>query len=453
MDSETLIDYVWPLQTDGVETAGEGHEQLTPGGEWDEPLVGAEILDFWSPQSLDDYPICPNEEPEGAVQPDFNHKAKDVIEISDGIAPPGLLAVESLVPIYNGLKELKDEVANQLLDSLIDGSDAIDAFEDIDLDEFFEEINQSNNSQPRGRNVIQQKAVIQPQPIRCSAGAQHEAENAIQQQPCLPSPTPSSDSGVSSATSSFNGNAPFVQVSQYAALVSISAIEGSDEPAIGTEGSYLTIDPRPLDLTHCDLFGAQVIATGPEVKGECASSSADSRRSYDYSTSVSSMKIEEATATFEMGESDDTDATLSGLDSSAPAWSEEDEDEDMEEKPLLSSIASPTSIDQFHSYAQSPVNTGKSAKNVDGKGRGRGRRSAATVELKKTKKKEQNKTAAQRYRMKKKMESGCVFKEEQEELKRNRELKTNVEKLEWEIQYLKNLLAQVKKGGKESGDA
>ena len=335
-----------------------------------------------------------------------------------------------------------------------DGSDAIDAFEDIDLDEFFEEINQSNNSQPRGRNVIQQKAVIQPQPIRCSAGAQHEAENAIQQQSCLPSPTPSSDSGISSATSSFNGNAPFVQVSQYAALVSISAIEGSDEPAIETEGNFLTIDPRPLDLTHCDLFGAQVVATGPEVKGECASSSADSRRSYDCSTSVSSMKSEEAT--FEMGESDDTDATLSGLDSSAPLWSEEDEDEDMEEKPFPSTIASPTSIDQFHSYAQSPVNTGKSAKNVDGKGRGRGRRSvkgAATVELKKTKKKEQNKTAAQRYRMKKKMESGCVFKEEQEELKRNRELKTNVEKLEWEIQYLKNLLAQVKKGGKESGDA
>ena len=35
MDSETLIDYVWPLQTDGLETAEEGHEQLTPGGEWD----------------------------------------------------------------------------------------------------------------------------------------------------------------------------------------------------------------------------------------------------------------------------------------------------------------------------------------------------------------------------------------------------------------------------------
>jgi hypothetical protein len=74
-----------------------------------------------------------------------------------------------------------------------------------------------------------------------------------------------------------------------------------------------------------------------------------------------------------------------------------------------------------------------------------GRKNARSGVEKKERKKEQNRTAALRYRQKKKGEQ-CTVEEECDQLKaRNTELKDKVDSISREIKYLKNLMAEVYK--------
>jgi len=383
MDSETLIDCVWPLGTDGPETAGAGHELGAGGGEWDVPLVGADIVDVWSPQFLDQYPLCSGDEENPTAA-----QWSDDIETLNSTSSRGVLAVKDLNPLYATLKEWKDEVATDLLDSVLEGDGAFDPLEDIDLDEFFRDL---NSNKPISSRLI---------PDLTSPPTSSDAANTARE--CLPSPAPSCDSSVSSSSS----EAPAL------GLLTVTIGEGVVD---ASDGSYVTIDPRALQLAHFGLNGEDV---------------------------AMEQEREEALDSPTLASKADTGRMES--DSSFSFYASEGEGEEEEENKPFVSAQSP--VHHFHSYAQKPSSS-EAEGDGGGKRKGRKKRAAkneASAELRKTKKKEQNKNAAQRYRLKKKMETGSVFEEEKEEERRNKELKKNVEALENEIRILKNLMAEVK---------
>jgi len=388
MDSETLIDCVWPLGTDGPETAGAGHELGAGGGEWDVPLVGADIVDVWSPQFLDQYPLCSGDEENPTAA-----QWSDDIETLNSTSSRGVLTVKDLNPLYATLKEWKDEVATDLLDSVLEGDGAIDPLEDIDLDEFFRELNSSNKSVSSRVNSNQSS----PSTIIDAATTARE---------CLPSPAPSSDSSVSSSSS----DAPAL------GLLTVTIGEGVVD---ASDGSYVTIDPRALQLAHFGLNGEDV---------------------------AMEQGMEEALDSPPLASS--AESGMMECDSSFSYYASGGEGEEEEEEEHKHLVPAQSPVDHFHSYAQKPSSINAEGEGGGGsKGKGRKKRAAkseASVELRKTKKKEQNKNAAQRYRLKKKMETGSVFEEEKEEERRNKELKKNVEALENEIRILKNLMAEVK---------
>lgn len=80
---------------------------------------------------------------------------------------------------------------------------------------------------------------------------------------------------------------------------------------------------------------------------------------------------------------------------------------------------------------------------------------APKVVEKKLKKMEQNKTAATRYRQKKRVEQEQLSTELQDLEQRNRELAEKAESISREIQYLKDLMEEVRKHrrGKSSSGA
>lgn len=69
--------------------------------------------------------------------------------------------------------------------------------------------------------------------------------------------------------------------------------------------------------------------------------------------------------------------------------------------------------------------------------------------MKKERKREQNKTAALRYRMKKKSERGDFESQQKELEERNRELRSTVSGIEAEIHYLQRLWAEVQQAKTE----
>ena len=69
--------------------------------------------------------------------------------------------------------------------------------------------------------------------------------------------------------------------------------------------------------------------------------------------------------------------------------------------------------------------------------------------MKKERKREQNKTAALRYRMKKKNERGDFESQQKELEERNRELRSTVSGIEAEIRYLKRLWTEVQQAKTE----
>jgi len=404
MDSETLIEDVWPLGTDGPETQAAAALDLGIGGgaEWDVPLVGADIVDVWTPQQFLDEcpPILGCEEHLTMGQGEMAPDESQPIQLLDAVSPQCLSTAQEIHPLYAALKEWKDEVANDLLESFFECGGAIDPLEDIDLDEFFSDLNSTNKS-------IQHRSPLPPAP---PPPPRDEADEKTRE--ALPSPAPSYDSGVSSASSSSSA------CGAAAAPECLSFIVGENHLE---NGGYVTIDPAALQLMHVDFVGAE--ETTMALGQEWTTISMDLAQL----TPVDEDVVEEE----EEGEEEDEGR---------------DQDEEDEEDSLQGMISSaPSPVYHFHSYAQQPIEVTEGEK---GKGKGRRKRPAkteATMELKKTKKKEQNKTAAQRYRMKKKMEKGSVFMEEQEEEKRNKELKAKVDALEKEISYLKDLMAEVKR--------
>jgi cyclic AMP-dependent transcription factor ATF-4 len=70
-------------------------------------------------------------------------------------------------------------------------------------------------------------------------------------------------------------------------------------------------------------------------------------------------------------------------------------------------------------------------------------RQSACHQVKKERKRDQNKTAATRYRLKKRSEADVLSKEESLLLERNTELKSSVDKLANEIGYLKGLMREI----------
>ena len=80
------------------------------------------------------------------------------------------------------------------------------------------------------------------------------------------------------------------------------------------------------------------------------------------------------------------------------------------------------------------------------KGRGRKRANTST---KKERKREQNKTAALRYRMKKKFEMVDFVSQEKKLEGKNAELKATVSSMEAEIDYLKRLWADMEQANRQ----
>jgi len=72
-----------------------------------------------------------------------------------------------------------------------------------------------------------------------------------------------------------------------------------------------------------------------------------------------------------------------------------------------------------------------------------GRKSKYTAQDRRERKKAQNRSAAERYRMKKKMQEGCVTEEEQKYMDANQDLRTEVTKLEAEVSCLKKLMKEM----------
>jgi len=407
------------------------------------PLVGADIVDVWTPQPFFDEcpPIHGCEEYLTSAQGGID--GSQPVQLPDTASLQGLSAAKEINPLYAALKEWKDEVANDLLESVFNCGGSMDPLEDIDLDEFFSDLTTTNNSLPRGP-----LSPLPPPPSSRDEAVDEKTREG------MPSPAPSCDSGVSSALSSGAScslpsptGATFVPPS-FGANSAPSPTGGALAPEFITlaqgpfeEGvSYVTIDPGALQLMHVDLLGAVEESTAlgeewTESKEEWTTIAMDWGHLAPTEDVECQEMVKEEESERRGGEDDDDD--------------EEGEEENSSHYDVVSSTPSP--VHHFHSYAQPPIE-GAEGEGGGGKGgeKGKGRRkraakSEATAELRKTKKKEQNKTAAQRYRMKKKMEKGSTFKEEQEEEKRNKELKANVEALEKEIAYLKDLMAEVKR--------
>merc|ERR1712228_915528 len=191
------------------------------------------------------------------------------------------------------------------------------SLEDIDLDEFFREINPSRAYPPR----------VLPSPRRPTRSI--VGDTSKESRPCLSSPAPSCDSGVSSASSSLKAS----DLGRFPVPIAVKEGTGS-EPTIYK--SYETIDSRALVLSHCDFGGGAdwAMATTPEVKGEAAAFERDDTSPMEFDSSSVS-----------------TDAS-------------EEEGEERKTTP-----SSPCRIDHsYHAFAEQPADSGEK-KSVARKGR------------------------------------------------------------------------------------
>jgi len=466
MDSELLIDYVWPVTTGRQETVEEGDE-FTCG--WDEPLVGADIVGFCG---QDDLPLAQTTAAVEKVEVDM-----------EGLETVVLPSEISLDLVYDTLKELKDEVASNMLDSLIDGDGALDPMEDIDLDEFFREIQDG-----RGARLPSLPAP----PVTVETKEEEETMRWLEEAPplplphpppadvvvvveetrkCLPSPALSVDSGVSFASS----EAPAVSCQW-------------EHPAF-MAGQAAADEPFQL-LTQHEVAG--FVAVGGEGAGSGPTEGAAPYETIDVNALLQLLDFESAAGepprdvavgltieTAAVGEDEiegDLHPLASFSSSSSSSFSSSPSPFSSPSSSSFSSYSvesspSPSSrVQHFHPYAQKPVDDERETATKTSKKRARTaktagltttelvktemttattrttattKKSESTLALRKVKKKEQNKTAATRYRLKKKMETKCVFQEEREEEKRNKELKSQVAALESEIEYLKNFMAEI----------
>jgi len=94
-------------------------------------------------------------------------------------------------------------------------------------------------------------------------------------------------------------------------------------------------------------------------------------------------------------------------------------------------------------YSRSSKPSEPPAAGLKASGRGRGRRTRIPPEDRLLRKKEQNKTAATRYREKKKMELGVVHEQEMELEKQNRKLQQEHDSLVQELHFMKKLMRDV----------
>jgi len=134
---------------------------------------------------------------------------------------------------------------------------------------------------------------------------------------------------------------------------------------------------------------------------------------------------------------------LSAFDSILPPMSPEDVESLLSSEPpsldvpvlsTSSSSSSLSSLTSIHTPPSSPTSSQASPSQLSD--------IAPPVE-KKVRKKEQNKTAALRYRHKKRDEQGTVLTEYEVLEKRNIELKTKVTEMTKEIDYLKGLIEEI----------
>lgn len=110
--------------------------------------------------------------------------------------------------------------------------------------------------------------------------------------------------------------------------------------------------------------------------------------------------------------------------------------------PSAPSIAPSESDDQEWTPSPPRKNRAGTSQPVQRKAR-TPRKKSLKVEDRRIRKKEQNKTAATRYRIKKKIELEVLLEEEAELEVRNRQLKERHDELASEIRYLKNLMREV----------
>lgn len=108
----------------------------------------------------------------------------------------------------------------------------------------------------------------------------------------------------------------------------------------------------------------------------------------------------------------------------------------------VSSPMPPTSVESSTTGTLSPVSSPAAMSLLSTSPAGSPAPGPIVVE-KRQRKKEQNKTAALRYRHKKRSEQGSVLSEYEELEKRNIELKTKVSEMSKEVNYLKGLIAEI----------
>lgn len=390
MDSAALLNGIWPLETDELTTSVEGHEQQWI--EWHEPpLIGADVIDVSPQRGLGT--ILLDVDCKGGLQTGQTWTTQPLgeLEICGTTLPFIDTTVGNLVPMYEALNQIKEEVAKNIEEEILDGGANFDLNEDIgvdDLQQFLDELD-AGSCVPDSLTQIS------------------FATNVVE--PCQPSPAPSfdSDSGLGSSSSDVSS-----ALDRF--TVTVDAGVGFEEPRESEEERlfptiYSTIDSGELQFVHWE-------GEEEEVSGRCQEDGVPSAVEETKQFLIESKCNLEAF--------NDHDASL---ESAPPAPNEGSR------VPVVA---------QFHSYAQKPE-VQKSAKGAKGAKRKRGRAvDEEAIAMKKLKKKEQNKTAAQRYRMNKKMEAGTFNQEEQEEERRNKELKAQVASLEGEIKYLKNLMAE-----------
>ena len=139
---------------------------------------------------------------------------------------------------------------------------------------------------------------------------------------------------------------------------------------------------------------------------------------------------------------DDIESILSSNPSSPVGSTDDSFDSDPDWSPSDSYSSQSTSRSKQTFVIQSPVPSRPAPYEKQG-------RSVYSKADKKLRKKEQNRTAATRYRQKKKKEQDCTMDEYLELETKNKDLKDKVDSISQEIAYLKKLMADVYKARKQ----
>merc|ERR1719309_1885207 len=136
MDSAALLEGIWPLENEGLETAvvvEHERERL----EWLEPpLIGAEVVNV-SSKEVEAAPVqmsCFTEIPSGQT---LMTNRIESIELCNTVSIVANIAGKDLAPMYETLNELREEVAKNIEETLLDGA-KIDPNEDFDVDDLLE---------------------------------------------------------------------------------------------------------------------------------------------------------------------------------------------------------------------------------------------------------------------------------------------------------------------------